>query len=86
MTGLKIKECVCCGKSFKPTTGSAKYCGSECRKEARRKLKIERELEALMPKKKKKLLSIEEVQRIGRKHNLNYGETVFAIEKGEIRI
>lgn len=86
MRELKTKECEFCGKSFQPTTGSAKFCGIECRKEAQKKLRAERRLKALIPKKKKKLISIEEIQRIGRAYGLNYGETVFAIERGEISL
>lgn len=74
----KEKLCVVCEKPFIPKSGSGLYCSVECRKEAARKKRLK--------KQRKKHLSIAEIQRIGRKHNLNYGETVAAIEKGDIEI
>ena len=58
-----------------------------CRQEANRLAQVEKEMKRLTLKRKKgKILSIAEVQRIGREHNLTYGETVAAIERGDIEV
>lgn len=84
---FEMKICSCCGKSFRPKTGNARYCGKECRVEATRMNRIKNELKYVEPKKKKRNpLSITEIQRIGRRYDLNYGETVFALANGEIEV
>ena len=79
-----------CRIIFTPTTNGQKYHCPEC-KEAEAKLRYQ-EMRAPVPdppKKKvckKKILSINEILALGRKHNIyGYGNIVAAIEKGEIK-
>lgn len=64
-----------------------KYCTSLCKRQAKNKRYASLEIESTKRKSKNQArFSINEIVKIGRKHGMNYGEAVFAIEKGLIRI
>ena len=81
-------ECGCCGKTFESQRAvsrtNKKYCSECARDEGKR-------IEAVKPRKKP--LSITDILRIGKKYGIvgegglpDYGKTVQAIEKGEIKV
>ena len=80
MKHKKIRQCEICGKEFTIKSGSQIYCSDECyAKSQEKKFKEERK------KQKKKILSIDDVLKIGRKHNIvEYANIVKFIEENGI--
>ena len=80
MKHKKIRICAICGKEFTIKSGSQIYCSDECyTKRHEKKCKEEQK------KQKKKILSIDDVLKIGRKHNIvGYANIVKFIEENGI--
>ena len=80
MKHTKIRNCEICGKAFTIKSGSQIYCSDECyAKSQEKKIKEERK------KQKKKILSIDDVLKIGRKYNIvGYSNIVKFIEENQI--
>lgn len=79
------RKCLNCKILFFGTKNQ-KYCTPLCRRQSKIKQYASLENENSERKSKNQIrLSINEIVKIGRKHGMNYGEAVFAIEKGLIR-
>ena len=79
----KIRTCEICGKEFTIKSGSQIYCSDMCyAKSQEKKFKEERK----KPKQQKKILTINDVLKIGRKYNIvGYSNIVKFIEEQGIK-
>lgn len=82
MKHTKIRTCEICGKEFTIKSGSQVYCSDECYEISRGKRS---QKERKKPKYDKKILSIDDVLKIGHKYNIvGYSNIVKFIEENGI--